>query len=88
MTQQKETNAPIKNLTESFEPVLQATGVWISEMEKFQKLAMENMTKAVDDGTRLVKEGMVTLNSVNTTVRQQWQNQMERAGELVKSFLP
>jgi len=45
MSQGKETNSQVKNLTESFEPVLQATGVWISEMEKFQKMAMENMNK-------------------------------------------
>jgi len=31
---------------------------------------------------------MTTLNTVNTNMRKQWQSQMERAGELVKSFLP
>jgi hypothetical protein len=87
MSKEQETNTPFKNWVEPFEPWTRAGKAWVAEAEKYQQAALENVTRTMDEGYRLAKEGMNSFVTFNGTLRKQCQSQMDRATDFIKSFI-
>lgn len=84
----KDTETTTNQAKNVLDPYLRATKAWVSEVEKLHQTSFEQMSKAVDEGYKLAKESLGNIASLQANMRKQWQAQIERANELVSSFIP
>jgi hypothetical protein len=89
MNNEQENNGGVTGQSRNImDPCLRATRAWVAEVEKLQQTTLENMSRAVDEGYKLAREGLGNLATFQTNFRKQWQAQMDRAREVLSSLIP
>jgi hypothetical protein len=77
-----------RQMNTAFEPWMNAAKAWASESEKLQKLAVENMTKAMDNSHKMAKDGLELFVTMSANAQKQFSTQVERSAEMMGSILP
>lgn len=89
MNKEQENNSGVTGQASNLmDPCLRATRAWVAEVERLQQSTFENMSRAVDEGYKLAREGLGNLATFQTSFRKQWQAQMDRAHEVLSSLIP
>jgi hypothetical protein len=88
MNKDEQTSNPMGQVKNMFDPTLRATRAWMAEVEKLQQTTLDNMTRAVDESYKLAKESLINVAAFQDNFRKQWQSQLDRANEVVGSFIP
>jgi len=89
MSAKEATNEVIRNYNNNIvDPWLKAVKSWVSESEKFQQTAVDDLTKAIDNGHRLARESIEMAANIGITLQKQVTAQVERTAELVHSMMP
>ena len=84
----KQAAQPTPEINAMMEPWLKAFRAWNSESEKFQKVTMERMHKALEDSHQVTRETLEMAANVRSTVQKQVNSQMERTCDWMTSVLP
>jgi len=88
MNKDEQSTNPMGQVKNMFDPYLRATRAWVAEVEKLQQTTLDNMTRAVDESYKLAKESIINVAAFQNNVRKQWQAQLDRANEVMGSFVP
>lgn len=77
-----------RQMNTAFEPWINAAKAWATESEKLQKLALENMGKAMDNSHKMAKDGLELVATMSANAQKQFTAQVERGAEMMGSILP
>ena len=89
MTTPKEKTAAteaIRNMTDAFEPWINATKAWTAETEKFSQTAVEGIGHTLDNVHKLAKESLAMAYGWGEAMRKQTMSQVERTMGFFNSF--
>jgi hypothetical protein len=75
-------------MNNAFEPWVNAAKAWTAESEKFQRAAFDNLAKAMDNSHKMAKESLDLVATMTTNMQKQVTAQVERATEMMTSFIP
>jgi hypothetical protein len=81
------TKDAFRNLNTFVEPWVSATKTAISESEKYQQTAFDNMNKAIDNSYRMAREGLDIAASMGTTYQKQVSAQVDRTVSFINSLI-
>lgn len=86
-TKTEQTVKMIDEMNTLVQPWINASRAWVSEAEKLQKAAVENMGAALDNNHKMAKEHLCRLAEFNQTLQQQLTAQMERNVQMITSLM-